>query len=76
MFFDNAKYFDFVDRCRRAGITVPIIPGLKPIRKIDQLQVLPKVFGCEMPEPLVRELMKCQTDEQATEVGVEQKGQT
>ena len=71
MFFDNAKYFDFVDRCRRSGITVPIIPGLKPIRKIDQLQVLPKVFGCEMPEPLVRELMKCQTDEQATEVGVE-----
>lgn len=71
MFFDNRKYYDFVDRCRAAGITVPIIPGLKPIVKIDQLQVLPKVFACHIPEPLAIELAKCKTDAEAAEVGVE-----
>ena len=51
MFFDNSKYYDFVERCRAAGITVPIIPALKPISKLRQLNVLPKVFRTELPEP-------------------------
>lgn len=71
MFFDNTKYYDFVSRCRQAGITVPIIPGIKPIVKADQLTVLPRVFACHMPEPLVSELKRCSTDAEATEVGVE-----
>lgn len=71
MFFDNSKYYDFVDRCRTAGITVPIIPGLKPVVKTDQLQVLPKIFACHIPEPFASELAKCKTDAEAAEVGVE-----
>jgi methylenetetrahydrofolate reductase (NADPH) len=71
MFFDNRKYFDFIDRCRREGITVPIIPGIKPIVFLNQLTVLPKVFRSELPEPLVSELRKCKTDEAARQVGAE-----
>lgn len=71
MFFDNQKYFDFVARCRAEGITVPIIPGIKPIVFCNQLSVLPKIFGSEIPEDFVAELRKCSTDEQAKEVGVE-----
>ena len=55
MFFDNAKYFDFVRRCREAGITVPIIPGIKPISTLKHLTVLPDTFSVELPEELVRE---------------------
>jgi len=71
MFFDNEKYFNFVDRCRTEGITVPIIPGIKPVVLLDQLTVLPKVFRTEIPEPLATELKKCKTDDEAKEVGVE-----
>ncbi|MBB3186050.1 methylenetetrahydrofolate reductase [NAD(P)H] [Microbacter margulisiae] len=71
MFFDNEKYFAFVDRCRAEGINVPIIPGLKPITFMNQLTALPKIFHVDMPEPLVLELNKCKTDAAATEVGVE-----
>lgn len=71
MFFDNQKYFDFVDKCRAAGITVPIIPGIKPIHLMSQLTVLPKVFRSDIPEDLARELRKCTTDDEAKEVGVE-----
>ena len=71
MFFDNQKYFDFVDLCRKEGITVPIVPGLKPICFLNQLNVLPKVFHVDFPEALSVELAKCKTDEQACEVGVE-----
>lgn len=71
MFFDNQKYFAFVDRCRKEGITIPIIPGVKPIVFTNQLTVLPKIFGSEIPAPLANELSKCQTDEQAKQVGVE-----
>ena len=71
MFFDNQKYYDFVDRCREIGIDVPIIPGLKPITFMNQLTVLPKIFKSEIPEEFARELRKCKTDEAATEVGVE-----
>ena len=71
MFFDNNSYFQFVERCREIGINVPIIPGLKPITLCNQLNVLPKIFHTNIPEDFARELRKCTTDAQATEVGVE-----
>lgn len=71
MFFDNSKYYDFVDSCRKAGINVPIIPGLRPITTIGQLNILPKIFHVDMPMQLVSELMKCKDDNDAKEVGVE-----
>ncbi len=71
MFFDNAKFFAFVDKCREAGITVPIIPGIKPINLVNQLTVLPKVFHVDLPEALAAELGKCKDNKEAVEVGVE-----
>lgn len=71
MFFDNKKYYDFVDRCRRAGINVPIIAGMKPITTMSQLNLLPKVFHVDLPMELATELMKCHTDAEAKQVGVE-----
>lgn len=71
MFFDNDKYYAFVDRCRQAGITVPIIPGIKPIVFLNQLNVLPKVFRTDLPEALASEIRKCKTDAEVKEVGVE-----
>lgn len=71
MFFDNAHYFKFVERCRQEGITIPIIPGIKPITTVTQETILPKVFHVDMPEPLAAELRKCTNNDQAKEVGVE-----
>ena len=71
MFFDNEKYFAFVERCRQEGITVPIIPGIKPIVFKNQLTVLPKIFRSDIPEPFAKELRKCKDDAEAKEVGVE-----
>lgn len=71
MFFDNEKYFSFVDRLWAEGITVPIIPGIKPIVFKNQLTVLPKIFRSEIPEPFAAELRKCKDDEEAKEVGIE-----
>ena len=71
MFFDNSKYFAFVERCRNAGITIPIIPGVKPITNLTQLSLLPKVFHVDLPTELATELIKCQDDAAAKQVGVE-----
>lgn len=71
MFFDNEKYYRFVERCREAGIKVPIIPGIKPIVFRNQLNVLPRVFRSDIPEDFAAELRKCRDDKEATEVGVE-----
>lgn len=71
MFFDNEKYYNFVTRCREAGINVPIIPGIKPITSLSQLTVLPKVFHVDLPLELANELSNCQTDENAKQIGVE-----
>lgn len=71
MFFDNRKYFDFVKRCREAGIHVPIVPGIKPIHLKSQLTALPKIFRSDIPEALADELRKCKDDAAAKEVGVE-----
>lgn len=71
MFFDNQKYFSFVEKCREAGITQPIIPGVKPIVLMSQLEVLPRIFRSSIPEELAVELRKCKTDDDAKEVGIE-----
>lgn len=71
LFYDNHKYFDFVERARQAGIGIPIIPGIKPISKLSQLTTLPRVFHCELPQTLVSEMQKCRTDDDVRQVGVE-----
>ncbi|MGV3765771.1 MAG: methylenetetrahydrofolate reductase [NAD(P)H] [Chitinophagaceae bacterium] len=71
MFFDNKKFFKFVDDCRAAGIEVPIIPGLKPLTTRKQLTVLPRVFHIDLPTELSLEVMKCKTDAEVEEVGTE-----
>lgn len=71
MFFDNAKFFAFEKACREIGITVPIIPGLKPIYNKKQLTVLPKTFSIELPTDLSNEVMKCKTDEDVEKLGTE-----
>ena len=71
LFFDNRKYFDFVERCRTEGITVPIIPGIKPIVFQDQMTVLPRIFRSEIPEVLASELRKCKNNDEVKQVGVE-----
>jgi methylenetetrahydrofolate reductase (NADPH) len=71
LFFDNQKYFEFVERARQMGITIPIIPGIKPMAKLSQLTVVPKTFHCDIPEPLAREIVKCKTDEDARQLGIE-----
>ena len=71
MFFDNRKYFDFVESCRKAGITVPIIPGLKAISTLRDIHVLPQVFNIDIPDELVSRVMNCKTNDDAFKVGVE-----
>ncbi|AVI51184.1 methylenetetrahydrofolate reductase [NAD(P)H] [Pukyongia salina] len=71
MFFDNNKYFEFVEKCRSAGITAPIIPGLKPISTKKQLNLIPQRFNADLPEALIKEVLKCETNEQVKEVGIE-----
>jgi methylenetetrahydrofolate reductase (NADPH) len=71
MFFDNAKYHAFVKSCREYGITVPIIPGLKPIYSKKQLTVLPKTFHIDLPTELSNEVLRCKTDLDVEQVGKE-----
>jgi methylenetetrahydrofolate reductase (NADPH) len=71
MFFDNNKFFSFVDKCREAGIDVPIIPGLKPITTRKQMTLLPKTFHIDLPDDLVREIENCKDDQAIQEVGTE-----
>lgn len=69
MFFDNQKFFEFVKACRDMGITVPIIPGLKPITSKKQLSVLPRIFHVDIPTDLSNEVMKCKSDADVEAVG-------
>lgn len=71
MFFDNDKYFEFVDECKKAGIHVPIIPGIKPITTKGQLNILPKVFHIDIPEELSDAVEKCKDNQAVKEVGIE-----
>jgi len=71
MFFNNQKYFEFVDECRKAGINVPIIPGIKPLTGKGQLTILPKAFHIDIPEELSEEVEKCKDNTAAKEIGIE-----
>ncbi len=70
MFFDNQKYFDFVKRCREAGIDAPIIPGIKPITTKAQASILPTTFHIDIPEDLADEVEKCADNAAVKEVGI------
>lgn len=71
MFFDNRKYFEFVERARAEGITIPIIPGIKPFSKLTQLSVVPKTFKIDLPQELILEAGKCKNDQEAAALGIE-----
>lgn len=71
MFFDNQKYIDFVEKCRAKGITVPIIPGLKPISLKRQLNMLPHRFKVDLPDELVKQVVACKNTAEVRQVGVE-----
>ena len=71
MFFDNKKYFEFVDAAREAGIKVPIIPGIKPLAIKKHLQLLPQVFRVDIPEDLVDAVENCRNNKEVRQVGVE-----
>ena len=71
MFFDNEKYFTFVNKCREIGINCPIIPGIKPITTLKHITFLPKFFNIDFPEALSKELLKCKTNAEVKQVGIE-----
>jgi len=71
MFFDNQKYFEFVDAAKEIGIDVPILPGIKPLAVQKHLQLLPQVFKIDLPESLITEVEKCKTNRDVRQVGVE-----
>ena len=71
MFFDNQKYFEFVEKCKEAEINVPIIPGLKPLATAKQLNALPHRFHVDLPETLIKSVIKCRDNAAVRQVGVE-----
>ncbi len=71
MSFDNARILAFIESCRAAGITVPIVPGIKPLSTKEQLSLLPQIFHVDLPEALVSEAMKCKDNKQVRQAGVE-----
>ncbi len=71
MFFDNKKFFEYVEKCRQEGITIPIIPGLKPITSKSQINNLPRNFFIDMPDDLIDAIERCRNDDEVKNVGVE-----
>lgn len=71
MFFDNKRFFEFVTKCRVAGITVPIIPGLKPIATKKQLNLIPHRFKVDLPDDLIMEIVKAKDNDAVKEIGIE-----
>ena len=71
LFYDNQKFFDFVAKARQKGVTIPIVPGIKPFAKLGQLSVIPRTFHCDLPTALASEIVKCKTDDDAKALGVE-----
>ena len=71
LFYDNEKFYAFVEKARQIGVTIPIIPAIKPFAKLSQLTVVPKTFHCDIPEELAQEVLKCKTDEDAKQLGIE-----
>jgi len=71
MFFNNEKFFEFRDRCKNAGIVVPIVPGIKPITTLKDFELLPRVFHIDIPQELVAESKKCKNNAEAKELGID-----
>lgn len=71
MFFDNAKFYTFVEKCRATGISVPIIPGLKPISTSTHIEMLPRAFSIDLPQDLMKEVRKCKDNKEIYRVGIE-----
>ena len=71
MFFDNKKFFEFEKQCREAGITVPIIPGLKPVTSKKQLSIIPRTFYVDIPTELSDAILQCKDDACVEQVGTE-----
>jgi methylenetetrahydrofolate reductase (NADPH) len=71
MFFDNVQYFEYLRKCKEMNINVPVIPGLKIITTKKQATLLPKVFKIDVPQALLEQIEKCETDAQVKEVGIE-----
>tara|TARA_B100001109_G_C18864671_1_gene476338 strand:+ start:9638 stop:10591 length:954 start_codon:yes stop_codon:yes gene_type:complete len=71
LFFDNQKFFDFVKLCREEGISVPIIPGIKPLESLRHISFLPKFFNIDLPSNLTDELEKCKNNDDVKKVGIE-----
>ena len=71
LFYDNTKYFNFVSMAREAGVSIPIIPGIKPLSKQSQLSVIPKTFKVDLPKDLVSEALKLHNDDEIKQLGIE-----
>ena len=71
MFFDNSKFVEIKELCEKKSIDVPIIPGLKPISTLKQINLLPHRFHCDLPEELIKALIKCKDNSEARQVGIE-----
>lgn len=71
MFFDNRYFYEFVDKCRAAGITVPIIPGLKPLSMFKHITALPEAFDIIMPVDLIAEVGRCASEAAVYDLGIE-----
>lgn len=71
LFYDNSKYFKFVEMARNAGINIPIIPGIKPLTKKSQLNIVPKTFHVDIPQALSEEARKCKNDDEIKQLGIE-----
>lgn len=71
LFFDNQKYYDFVKLCRDNGINIPIVPGLKPVSSLNDINMIPQTFNIDIPQDLVNAVKACKTNEEARQVGVE-----
>ncbi|MCH5230893.1 MAG: methylenetetrahydrofolate reductase [NAD(P)H] [Muribaculaceae bacterium] len=71
MFFDNKRFLDFVKKCRNEGITIPILPGIKPISRKQHLSMLPKTFKIDIPEALAERVRACKDDKEVKKVGIE-----
>lgn len=71
LFYDNMRFFYFVEKAREMGITIPIIPAIKPLKKMSQISVVPKTFHCDIPQSLTSELVRCKTDGEVAQLGIE-----
>jgi len=71
LFYDNKAFFRFVERAREVGITIPIVPGIKPLTRLTQITVVPKTFHVDIPQELAQEVRRVKTDEEVAQIGVE-----